>query len=75
MIMNHIYISGDFTDKNNACKFCKNFKLWGTCYGYCCENEEDIHCNETCDKFDKDTDTFDENNNFVSEDAKIMYYS
>lgn len=72
--MQYIHISGEFVDKINACKFCKSFFLWGTCYGHCMKLNDDVHCNDTCEKFDKDTDTFDENNAFVSEEAREDYY-
>ena len=72
--MAHLHIGGSFTDKDNACKFCGNFFLWGTCIGYCTQNDDDMHCNDTCTKFKKDISTFDKNNEFVSENAKITYY-
>ena len=49
--MEYIHISGSFTDKDNACKFCSNFMLWGTSTGYCRVHNEDMSCNDTCDKF------------------------
>lgn len=48
-----IHISGSFTDKDDACKFCEHFSLWGTCIGHCIIHEEDMHCNDTCKKFEK----------------------
>lgn len=48
-----MHVSGAFTDKDDACKFCEHFCLWGTCIGYCLEQEEDMHCNDTCEKFKK----------------------
>ena len=72
--MGYSHISGSFTDKDNACKFCKSFFFLGTCIGHCVECNDDVHCNDTCDKFSKDTDTFNENNEFVSKEAEINYY-
>ena len=63
----NIHLDGDFTDKNNACKFCENFILCGTHYGRCIVLNEDVHCNDVCDAFKLDADTFNENREFISE--------
>lgn len=47
-----VHISGSFTDKEKACKFCKYFNLWGTSTGYCVPLDEDVNCNDTCEDFE-----------------------
>ena len=72
--MSYINICGDFTDHKDACKFCEQFMLWGTCCGYCGVKGEDIHCNDTCESFKLNTNIFTENREFKNEDARNNYY-
>lgn len=49
-----VHLCGSFTDKDNACKFCENFSLWGVSTGHCRKHDEDMSCNNTCEHFTKD---------------------
>lgn len=48
-----VHICGSFTDKENACKFCKHFNLWGVNTGYCVPLDDDVSCNDTCEDFEE----------------------
>lgn len=46
-----IHICGSFTNKEDACKFCENFNLWGVSTGHCTVFNGDVDCNDTCEYF------------------------
>ena len=70
------FIDGHFPgDEKNPCMCCKNYINWGCNGGDCALDGSYVNSAFTCKKFERDTDTFDENNEFISDEARDNWFA
>lgn len=70
------FIDGQFAgDEKNPCMCCTHYIKWG-CRGGDCEIDESyVSSDYTCDNFERNTEVFDENNEFLSDEARDSWYA